>query len=59
MKVVHSATTLKEYIAEHRQILKDLCIWKHLTEEEKTQFKACTTEVQVDNLMASFRRKYL
>ena len=29
------------YVREHRHILKDLCTWKKMTDEEKQFFKPC------------------
>lgn len=29
------------YVQEHMQILKDLCTWKQMTNEEKQFFKPC------------------
>ena len=51
--------TLEDYIMEHIDILDDLSIWRRLSTEEKQKFVSCTTEMQVDNLMHSFRDKYI
>ncbi len=50
---------LKHYKAIRRGILSSLQIWRKLTDEEKKQFNDCKNEIQVDNMMTMFRRKYL
>lgn len=37
----HNPIADREYICEHRRILKDLCIWAQMTDEEKQFFKQC------------------
>lgn len=51
--------SIKSYKREAREILKDLCVYDKLTDEEREAFRNATTEIQVDNLLVSFRRKYL
>lgn len=50
---------ITDYILAHRRMLTDMQIWKRLSSDEKQQFKACITEIQVDNMMTKFRRYYL
>ena len=51
--------TLAEYITEHRDILKDTCVWDKMTVEEQMYFEASATEIQVENRTLRFIRKYL
>lgn len=50
---------MESYIAIRRGILSDLRIWCKLTRAEKEAFKSSKSEIQVDNFMTTFRRKYL
>ena len=50
---------MESYIAIQRDILSDLRIWCKLTRAEKEAFKSSKSEIQVDNFMTTFRRKYL
>lgn len=59
MKIMYEPQTLEEYIDEHRDMLVDMHIWRKLTDEEKDDFEESTSEIQVDNKMRSFIRRYL
>lgn len=50
---------MDNYIKEHIMILKELHTWGSLTKEEKAEMRNCTSEIQVDNMMSRFRRKYM
>lgn len=50
---------MESYISIRRGILSDLRIWCKLTHAEKEAFKSSKSEIQVDNFMTTFRRKYL
>ena len=50
---------MEQYIKEKVKILKQLHIWGKISKEEKARLNACTNEIQVDNMMGMFRRKYL
>ena len=50
---------MEQYIKEKIKILKELHIWGKISKEEKAQLNACTTEIQADNMMGMFRRKYV
>ena len=39
---------MANYIKKQKKILKHLCIWERMTEEEKTQFENLSTEFEVD-----------
>ena len=49
----------RTYRDEARRVLKDLCIYRKLTPEERDAFNNAKTEIQIDNLLTTFRRKYL
>ena len=51
--------TLKTYIRARIQILKDMKIWKKLTEAEQDAFALAESKYKVDCLMVDFRNKYL
>lgn len=51
--------TITDYIEEREEMLKDFRIWKKLSAEEQMSLRSCTTEIQVDNKMKGFIRKYL
>ena len=51
--------TFKQYMKKRIEILKQLCIWDKLSFDEQCEFKSCTDDRQIDNLMGEFRRKYL
>ena len=50
---------MQKYIKEQKTILKQLCVWGKIPQEDKMRFKSCINEIQVDNMMAKFRRNYL
>lgn len=50
---------MTEYIKQQKKILKQMCVWGRIPKEEKQRFKTCTNEIQADNMMTTFRRKYL
>ena len=50
---------LSEYIDSRIKILKQMYIWSKVTKKERTLLRACANEIQVDNYMTMFRRKYL
>ena len=50
---------MKEYIKQQKQILKQMCVWSQIPKEEKQRFQNCENEIQADNMMATFRHKYL
>lgn len=50
---------MKEYIKEQTKILKQMCVWGQIPKEEKQRFKNCANEIQADNMMTTFRHKYL
>lgn len=51
--------TLSEYIDDKCTLLMDMCVWHHLTDTEIYALLECTTEVQVDNKVKAYIRKYL
>ena len=51
--------SIKDYRDAARRILKDLHVYRKLTYEDREAFDNATTEIQIDNLLAAFRRKYL
>ena len=51
--------TIKEYIRKRITTLKQMCIWDKLSFDDQINFRSCTDDTQVDNLMGEFRRKYL
>lgn len=57
--MTYCPTTFADYLKEQKQVLKDLHIWRKLSAEEQMNFRSCTTEIQVDNKMRGFIRKYL
>ena len=50
---------MKEYIKQQTKILKEMHIWGSIPKEEKQRFKSSSNEIQADNMMATFRHKYL
>ena len=50
---------IKDYIVQQRKLLKQFGIWKKIPFLEKKEFLGCTSEIQVDNYVIMFRRKYL
>ena len=51
--------TMTDYIEEREGMLKDFRIWKKLSAEERNDLRSCTTEIQVDNKVREFIRRYL
>ena len=50
---------MTDYRLKQRKILEQLCVWKKLSNAEQTRFNNASTEIQVDNLMTTYRRKYM
>ena len=50
---------LIEYIDYRISIMKQMDIWKQGTKEEKAEFRACSTEIRVDNTARYLIQKYL
>lgn len=50
---------MKKYIAQQKRILKQMNIWSVIPKEEKQRFKNAQNEIQADNMMHTFRNKYL
>ena len=50
--------TLRQYLAYHRSILMDLCVWKKMTDAEKDEFDAANSKEMIDRLQERYRRKY-
>lgn len=48
----------KEYIAEHIRILKQLCLWKYMSDEEKEQLRHIKTKNECSVLMRRMRDRY-
>ena len=51
--------TLSEYIDNKCELLKDMRIWRCLTVTEVCALLECVTEVQVDNKVKAYIKKYL
>lgn len=49
---------LKEYITEQIDILKQLCLWKYLSDEEKEELRQAKSVARINILMRTFRDKY-
>lgn len=52
-------TKMTDYRLKQRKILEQLCVWRRLSVEEQMRFNTAATEIQVDNLMTTYRRKYM
>lgn len=52
-------SSMAMYISEQKSVLKQLRVWHKLSADEKKKFAECKTYIQVDNLMVTFRRKYM
>lgn len=50
---------MQEYINEQIRVLKDLCVWRKMTKEEKKDIKSRTTEIGVNNAKMTYIHKYL
>lgn len=50
---------MKGYIRSSISILKQLYIWDNLTANERNTLRSCTTDIQVDRLMRTFRERYM
>ena len=50
---------MKAYINNKIQILKDMKIWKRLSEEMRNRVKNCATKFEADCLMTTIIDKYL
>ena len=51
--------TFEEYLDSRREMLGDMAIWNKLSPYEQIDFETCKTEMQVDNKMRAYIRKYL
>lgn len=50
---------MKKYIKNQKKILKQMHIWGRIPRSEKEHFKHSANEIQADNMMKTFRNKYL
>lgn len=49
---------LKEYINNQIAVLKDLCLWNYLSDEEKEELRQAPSIARANILMTTFRDKY-
>lgn len=50
---------MASYIKHQKKILKHLCVWEKMTEEEQTQFMNLSTEFEVDRFKRTMMNMYL